>query len=667
MTAGMRTCLAWLVPSDGAGAAAVIARRRMSRRTPPRTARASVSIAPGSSKNSENSAGRRTPDRALLRLHTGGQYGTHTQATERKRYVIQGDNQEKLTRAATTESASVNGANGASAPARRRAPTTSRTTSRKQASASAAAHPAAQTAADKAARPTRKRQTSTAAPPATAAAPTPKRRRVAAPKAVAPATDPTPPVPDAPDPQSDPQPEAAQAAPTVADAAAPAVARGPEVEAPVRRGGITPENTVFVSLSFEGPDVYSTAGGLGTRVTELTETLAQLGYETHLIFVGDPTKPAVERRVNGKLYLKRWSQWISKYYLNGVYDGEEHKLYDYNESVPYHVLNEIAGPAIAHGKMVVIIGEDWHTAETMGRISDLLHWHNLRHRTILMWNCNSLMSLHRINWGRLNFTSTITTVSRYMKHRLWSYNVNPLVIPNGIPNRYLEIVNPENVNALREIAQRGNPERFFLFKIGRFDPDKRWLMAIEAVAHLKYSGHPVTMIVRGGIEPHGGEVLSRARLLGLDVRDIDARRPSVEDCLQLVRDAGDADILNLRFFVPEEFVRTCYAAADATLANSGHEPFGLVGLEVMAAGGIAFTGSTGEDYAVSFENAVALETDDPDEIVGYLLHMTRNPHEREKIRVAGKRTAAEYTWEEVIDNLAGKIGYLMRKQNIVLA
>jgi len=30
-----------------------------------------------------------------------------------------------------------------------------------------------------------------------------------------------------------------------------------------------------------------------------------------------------------------------------------------------------------------------------------------------------------------------------------------------------------------------------------------------------------------------------------------------------------------------------YAAADAVLANSGKEPFGLVGLEVMAAGGIA--------------------------------------------------------------------------------
>ena len=495
-------------------------------------------------------------------------------------------------------------------------------------------------------------------------APPARRRRPTTPRTSAPASVPASSAPAAPSPAP---PSNAPTTGLTPTAEPPATAAGPDVTVPHRNGRISPENTVFVSLSFEGPDVYSTAGGLGTRVTEFTESLAQLGYETHLIFVGDPEKPAVETLINGKLHLKRWSQWISKYYPNGVYDGEEHKLYDYNESVPYHVYQEIAAPAVAQGKMVVIIGEDWHTAEAISRTSDLLHWHNLRHRCILMWNCNSVMSLHRINWGRLNYSSTITTVSRYMKHRLWQYNVNPLVIPNGIPSRYLEAVDSQQMQTLREVMRRGDPDRLFLFKIGRFDPDKRWLMAVEAVARLKYSGHPVSMVIRGGIEPHGGEVLNRARHLGLNVRDVEAQRPTPQECIDLLYNAGEADIYNLRFFVPADFVRLCYATADATLANSGHEPFGLVGLEVMAAEGIAFTGSTGEDYAISFENAVALETDDPDEIVGYLLHMTQHPEERDKIRTAGKRTASEFTWEEVIDNLVGKLGYLARKQSIVLA
>ncbi len=433
-----------------------------------------------------------------------------------------------------------------------------------------------------------------------------------------------------------------------------------------RGTGFSPSNTIFVSLCFEGPDTrYSIAGGLGTRVTELTETLAHMGYETHLIFIGDPAEEPVEYRVNGKLILKRWSQWISRYYPNGVYDGEEHKLFDYNESVPYHVRTAIIEPAVAQGKVVVVMGEDWHTAEVITRISDDLYWHGLRDKVLLLWNNNSLMSMGRINWKRLNYVSAITTVSRYMKHRMWEWDVNPLVIPNGIPRRFLDPVCADCTTQLRDIIKGEDGSRGFLFKIGRFDPDKRWMMAIEAAARLKYSGHPMRMVIRGGIEPHGAEVISRARHLGLVVRDVEARRPSTTECLDLLRNAGEADVYNLKFFVPEEFVRMCYAGSDATLANSGHEPFGLVGLEVMAAGGIAFTGSTGEDYAVSFENAVSLETDDPDEIVGYLIHLARHPEEREKIRQAGRQTAQEYLWESVLENLFGKLEYLGRKQSLI--
>ncbi len=436
-----------------------------------------------------------------------------------------------------------------------------------------------------------------------------------------------------------------------------------------QEGAISVENTLFVLLSFEGPDVYSTAGGLGTRVSELSEALATQGYTTHLIFIGDPFKPSTEELFDGRLILKRWSQWVSKYYLNGAYDGEEQKLYDFNESVPYHIYNEIVRPAVAQGKMVVIMGEDWHTAEVMCRTSDLLNWFGVRQKAVMLWNLNSLMSLHRINWGRLNYVTTITTVSKYMKHRMWSYGVNPLVIPNGIPKRHLTPVDTAAVTRLREIGRQGDPRRLFLFKIGRFDPDKRWMMAIEAVARLKYSGYPVTLYVRGGIEPHGADVLRHAYNLGLKIQDVVAKRPNLEQCLEVMQhiSSPNIDIYNMRFFLPEEFVRTTYNAADATLANSGHEPFGLVALEVMAAEGIAVTGSTGEDYAISLENAIVTETEDPDEIVGYLLHLRRHPEEQERIRCAGRSTAEQFLWDQVIENLVSKLEFLARKQDIQLS
>ena len=57
----------------------------------------------------------------------------------------------------------------------------------------------------------------------------------------------------------------------------------------------TPENTEFVLLSFEGPDPYCRAGGLGVRATELATALASRGFATHFYFVGDPAGMPAER------------------------------------------------------------------------------------------------------------------------------------------------------------------------------------------------------------------------------------------------------------------------------------------------------------------------------------------------------------------------------------
>ncbi|MGH2344342.1 MAG: glycosyltransferase family 4 protein, partial [Chloroflexota bacterium] len=123
---------------------------------------------------------------------------------------------------------------------------------------------------------------------------------------------------------------------------------------------IDPDHAVFVILSFEGPDIYSQAGGLGVRVTELADALAEEGYETHLIFIGDPSLPSHERKREGKLHWHRWSQWISAYHPNGVYQGEDDKIRDFNQSVPRWVVDNVARPAKAEGKLTIVLAEEWH-------------------------------------------------------------------------------------------------------------------------------------------------------------------------------------------------------------------------------------------------------------------------------------------------------------------
>lgn len=425
---------------------------------------------------------------------------------------------------------------------------------------------------------------------------------------------------------------------------------------------ISPANTEFLILSFEGPDRYSLAGGLGVRVTHLAETLAHMGFVTHLLFVGDPHQPGQEVRCNGKLSLYRWCQWISQYHPKGVYDGENGKLHDFNRSVPAFVSRQIVGPAVAKGKLAVVLGEEWHTSEAMCLTSDVLYAMGIRDQVIMLWNANNTFSFDRIDWARLNYTTTITTVSRYMRQIMRSMRLNPLVIPNGIPESLFSELNDVPAVELRGMLRRD----VVLSKVARWDPDKHWAMALETVAGLKASGASSVLLARGGIEPYGWEVAQKARSLGLTVKDVYTTGDTIEDYFEAIGAHADADILNIRFYCPQEFLRIVYRASDAVLANSGHEPFGLVGLEAMAAGGIAFTGGTGEDYVVPFHNCMPLETSDPREAETYLLYLKRHPAAARCIREAARETARQFTWEHVVGVLVRKLEYQGRLQGILV-
>ena len=124
---------------------------------------------------------------------------------------------------------------------------------------------------------------------------------------------------------------------------------------------LTQDSLEFVLLSFEGPDEYSMAGGLGVRMKELGLELARQGFRTHQVFVGDPKLPGEEKPVEN-LTLHRWSQWLSSHYPGGVYQGEEAKLADWNEQLPPFVVSRIVKPAAKAGRLTAVLAEGWHTA-----------------------------------------------------------------------------------------------------------------------------------------------------------------------------------------------------------------------------------------------------------------------------------------------------------------
>ena len=401
----------------------------------------------------------------------------------------------------------------------------------------------------------------------------------------------------------------------------------------------------FHVLSFEGPDSYARAGGIASRISGLTENLAQMGFETHLWFVGDPDLPGHE--ISGRLWLHRWCQWISRYHPGGVYDGDEGKRLDYAASLPPFLLREALLPHLEAGGEAVVLAEEWQTVDAVLHLDWLLRSAGLRERVTIFWNANNTFGFDRIDWGRLAGAAVVTTVSRYMKHRMWDLGVNPLVIPNGLSADAFQ--EPDRA-AVWELRRRFRGRSVF-GKVARWDPDKRWLLAVEIVVDLKRRGWNPLLIARGGVEPHGAEVLAAATEAGLKIVERTISQPGAHGFLQALEGTNGADLVSLLSPLDSDSRRVLFRSASVVLANSGHEPFGLVGLETMAAGGVACTGYSGEDYAVPGRNALVMETADAQEFVELFRRLRADPAGDSAIRRSGRMTAKQYAWPEIIGRI----------------
>jgi glycosyltransferase involved in cell wall biosynthesis len=187
--------------------------------------------------------------------------------------------------------------------------------------------------------------------------------------------------------------------------------------------------------------------------------------------------------------------------------------------------------------------------------------------------------------------------------------------------------------------------------MARWDPAKRWLGTVEIISEMKRAGWHPMLIARGGSEPYGAEVLAAIDAHGLRRANREWKQPGAGGLLDALRDVNGADVVNLLSPVDPGARRMLFRSADAVLANSSHEPFGLVGLETMAAGGIACTGCSGEDYAVPGENALVLETENPKEFLALFQRLRSQPQDAATLRRSGRRTAKRFAWSQIVERV----------------
>jgi glycosyltransferase involved in cell wall biosynthesis len=288
---------------------------------------------------------------------------------------------------------------------------------------------------------------------------------------------------------------------------------------------ITPASSLFILVSFEGPDLFSQAGGLGVRMAGLAHALAEAGYETHFFFIGDPKLPGEETLHDGKLVYHRWGQWISKNTPGGVYEGEDSKRQDLEKSLPPFVRDRLLLPALAAGRTPVVLLEEWQTVKTSLLIAEDLRKRGVRDRTVMFWNANNPYGFERIDWRALSNAVTITAVSKYMRSIIRASGVDTLVIPNGISEELLQPVKRDDfafvVEALGRLARELRPGLFF--KMARWEREKGWTQAIEAVRHSLDRERRMILIGRaGGPSGRGGALVHESEAHGLRAVQVDS-------------------------------------------------------------------------------------------------------------------------------------------------
>ena len=428
---------------------------------------------------------------------------------------------------------------------------------------------------------------------------------------------------------------------------------------------ITPENTIIIVLCFEGPDDYSMAGGLGDRINHLTNRLADIGFVVHHIFIGDPRMAGLELRKDGKLILHRWCQWISDSHRSGVYDGEKWKFDDFTKSVPPFVVQDLVDSAVSAGKQVVILGEEWQTAEAMCCIHDLLHMYRLRDKVKMLWNANETYGFEQVDWEYLSRAAAITVVREHMKQVLLERGINPVVIPNGIPDVFLGEANQTDISQIRKSL--GTDVIFS--KVSRWRQDRGWKIAVDAIHKLNKVGESASLLACVGVETDRKRIAHQSAAYGMGMKSINLEiysqksypnaafeDDSIPYFKALPRGSENADILNIAFPVPLALLSKLYRVSDVVLANSDHDPFAL-DMEAMAAGAIVFVGRKAEGHIRHMYNAVVLDKYTADEILFYTSYLRMHPEKGEMIRAAAKETAKQQTWKEVVKKLLQRLEY----------
>jgi len=341
-------------------------------------------------------------------------------------------------------------------------------------------------------------------------------------------------------------------------------------------------------LSWEYPPLIE--GGLARHVRKLSESLAELGTEVHVLTRGGEESPPEEVAAGVAIHrvreptrprdLGEFVAWVERMNADmlaaGVELGDRHEF------------------DLVHGHDWLVAAACDHLARRF-RAPLLTTIHATEHGRHQGWVEDHPQSyIHGVERWITNRSDRVIACSYYMGEQIADiFGVDEdrvTVIPNGIDPDELQPQDGPELERLR--AEFAAPDERLVLLVGRLVYEKGFQIALEALPAL-IERLPGTRFVVAGSGTHERELRSQAAELGLGEHG------------------------KFLGWIGDDVLHSLYRIADVCVVPSIYEPFGLVALEAMASGCPCIAADTGGLREVVPDGEVGLRfrAGDPDDLV----------------------------------------------------
>jgi glycogen synthase len=317
-------------------------------------------------------------------------------------------------------------------------------------------------------------------------------------------------------------------------------------------------------LSWEYPPLIE--GGLARHVRKLSESLAELGIEVHVLTRGGEESPPEEDAAGVAIHRVR----------------EPTRPRDLGEFVTW--VERMNADMLAAGvelgdryEFDLVHGHDWLVAAACDHLARrfeaplLTTIHATEHGRHQGWVEQHPQSyIHGVERWITNRSDRVIACSYYMREQIADiFGVEEeriTVIPNGIDPEDLQPQDRPELERLR--SGFADPDERLVLLVGRLVYEKGFQIALEAMPEL-IKRQPETRFVVAGSGTHETELRRQATALGL---------------------GGHGTFLG---WIGDDVLHSLYRIADVCVVPSIYEPFGLVALEAMASGCPCIVADTG--------------------------------------------------------------------------